>query len=187
MTTITTAQSDDDLLQILALQQLNQTNNIDADVQQSQGFVTFVYDIAQMRTMAAAAPQIIAKDGDRVVGYALTTVSAVGQDIALFKPMFDLMDGLTWHNQPISNQRYYAMGQVCVAESYRGQGIFDALYSKHKELLAGRYDLCITEIAVRNTRSMRAHERVGFQTIHTYRDQSDLWNVVLWDFRDGGS
>ncbi len=182
--TITTTQSDDDLLQILALQQRNQTNNIDAQVQQSQGFVTFVYDMAQMRTMAAAAPQIIAKNGDRVVGYALTTVPAVGQDIALFKPMFDLMGSLKWHNEPISSQRYYAMGQICVAEDYRGQGVFDALYAKHKELLSGQFDLCVTEIAVRNTRSIRAHERVGFQTIHTYRDDSDLWNVVIWDFRD---
>ena len=94
------------------------------------------------------------------------------------------MNGLTWQNKPIGSQRYYAMGQVCVAEGYRGQGVFDGLYAKHKELLSGQYDLCVTEIAVRNTRSIRAHERVGFQTIHTYTDDSELWNVVLWDFRD---
>jgi ribosomal protein S18 acetylase RimI-like enzyme len=181
--TITTAQSDQDLQQILDLQKRNQTNNIAADVQQSQGFVTFVYDIEQMRQMAAAAPQIIAKIDDIVIGYALTTIPEIGRDIAFFKPMFDLMDGLTWQDKPISSFRYYAMGQICVADGHRGQGIFDDLYAKHKELLSTQYDLCVTEVAVRNTRSMRAHERIGFETIHTYRDDSDLWNVVLWDFR----
>ncbi len=90
--TITIAQSESDLLQILELQQLNQNRNVSAEVQQSQGFVTFVYDLAQMQTMVASAPQIIAKDGDKIVGYALTTVPVVGQDIALFKPMFDFLD-----------------------------------------------------------------------------------------------
>jgi len=41
----------------------------------------------------------------------------------------------------------------------------------------------VTEIATRNHRSNNAHKRVGFVTINTFRDETDEWNVVAWDFR----
>ncbi len=64
---------------------------------------------------------------------------------------------------------------------YRGQGVFDLLYAHHRQLFARQYDFVITEIATRNQRSQRAHERVGFETINTYRDELDEWNVVVMD------
>ena len=74
------------------------------------------------------------------------------------------------------------MGQVCIAAAYRGQGVFDMLYKKHKEIFSGKYDVVITDIATRNTRSLRAHARVGFKTIATYTDELDEWAVVVWDW-----
>ncbi len=180
---ITTAQSDDDLRKILALEAENLTQNISSETQKSQGFVTFRYSFEQIKTMANAAPQIIAKDGDEVVGYALTTLPLLGKAIPMFLPMFEMLGKLSWNKKPINQYNYYAMGQICVAEKYRGRGIFDLMYAKHKELMAPQFDLCITEVAVRNTRSMRAHERVGFKNIHTYEDPADIWNVVVWDWQ----
>jgi RimJ/RimL family protein N-acetyltransferase len=89
---------------------------------------------------------------------------------------------LDWQGKQIQDYRFYVMGQICVAESHRGQGVFDGLYNAHKRLLSADFDLCVTEVATRNTRSSRAHERVGFRTIHTYQDHTDVWNVVVWDW-----
>jgi RimJ/RimL family protein N-acetyltransferase len=76
------------------------------------------------------------------------------------------------------------MGQVCVAEGYRGRGVFDGMYQKMKEVCRADYDFVITEIAERNTRSIRAHERVGFEILHTFSDAvaGEDWRVVVWDF-----
>ena len=182
MVEITIAKTEDDLHRILVLEAQNLTKNISEAVQKDQGFVTFQYSYQQMKAMADVAPQIIAKDGDEVVGYALTTLPSLGEAIPMFAPMFTLLQKLSWNNQPVYDYRFYAMGQICVADGYRGQGIFDAMYAKHKEILSENYDLCITEVAIRNARSMRAHERVGFKTIHTYEDSADIWNVVVWDW-----
>jgi RimJ/RimL family protein N-acetyltransferase len=57
------------------------------------------------------------------------------------------------------------------------------LYQQHRQLLQHKYDFVITEIATRNTRSMRAHQRLGFTTIHIHRDALDEWAVVIWDWR----
>ncbi len=75
------------------------------------------------------------------------------------------------------------MGQICISEAFRGQGIFEKLYLKHKEIYSGKFDICLTEVSVRNKRSMKAHERVGFQTIHTFKDKTDDWNILLWDWK----
>jgi hypothetical protein len=29
---------------------------------------------------------------------------------------------------------------------------------------------------------MKAHVRTGFQTIHTFQDKIDNWNILLWDW-----
>ena len=83
----------------------------------------------------------------------------------------------------LKDRRYYVMGQVCVAKAYRGKGVFDRLYAAHREHLRHRFDACVTEISVRNPRSLRAHARVGFEELERYRDAADEWVVVIWDLR----
>ena len=56
------------------------------------------------------------------------------------------------------------------------------LYGHHKKLFEKAYDFVITEISTSNTRSLRAHEKIGFKIIYTYKDVLDEWNVVLWDW-----
>jgi RimJ/RimL family protein N-acetyltransferase len=72
---------------------------------------------------------------------------------------------------------------VCIDIDYRGQGVFRLLFEKHKEVYNKRFQMLVTEISTSNAKSQRAHERVGFKTIHTYKDELDEWNVVVWDWR----
>lgn len=181
-TTITT---DEEIQQLLDLQQRNLIKNVSEDVANSQGFVTVVHNFDLLSHMNQSVPQIIAKDGDEVVGYALVMPESFRFDIPVLTTMFELMDGLAYKGKLIKDTQYYAMGQICVAEGYRGMGIFDGLYAKHKENLSEHFELCVTEIAKRNTRSLAAHKRVGFEIIHEYFDTTypELWEVVAWEFR----
>jgi RimJ/RimL family protein N-acetyltransferase len=97
--------------------------------------------------------------------------------------MFVLLDKQSWENKPLNAYRYYIMGQICVAKEYRGQGLVEELYNHHKKVYKSRFDLLVTEIATRNQRSVRAHEKAGFQPVHTYRDELDEWVVVAWDWK----
>ena len=184
MIQITTTQTDDDLRGLLALQQQNQVRNVPLAVQQEQGFVTLTYTFEQMKKMHESAPSVIAKDGDVVVAYAITTVPAVRHHVPELAALFALIDTLPYGGKPLAEYPYYVVGQVCVAAGYRGQGIFDALYAHHKALYSGQYRLFITDISARNTRSLRAHERVGFRSVHTFHEPTanESWEVVVWDF-----
>ncbi|GAB4032316.1 GNAT family N-acetyltransferase [Spirosoma jeollabukense] len=184
MLTVTTVQSDADVRGILTLQQANLRKNVSIDVQVDQGFVTVEHDPNVLARMNKTAPSIIAKDGATVVGYALTMLPEFGTDVPELLPLFELIETLFYKNQPLSQYDWYVMGQVCVAEGYRGQRVFDRMFQHHHDVYGDRYQLLITDISANNTRSLRAHARVGFESIHEFHDPAigETWVVVVWDW-----
>jgi hypothetical protein len=184
MLTITTVQSDADVRGILTLQQANLRKHVPVSVQLDQGFVTVEHDSAVLMRMNQAAPSIIAKDGNTVVGYALTMLPQFGADIPELLPLFGLINTLTYHEKPLTEYAYYVMGQVCVADGYRGQHVFDRMFEHHRAVYSDRYQLLITDISANNIRSLRAHARVGFESLHEFYDQTigETWIVVVWDW-----
>lgn len=171
-----------ELRQVLALQQLNLKEHISEIEKAEQGFLTLQHDLNTLQAMHQLAPSILIKDGPEVVAYALTMVRECRQLVPDLEPMFALFDRLEWKRKPLNDFRFYVMGQICVAKAYRGQGLFNRLYMSHREIYRDRFDLLLTEISTRNIRSVRAHERIGFKTIHKYRDEIDEWLVVGWDW-----
>jgi len=167
--------NDGELDQILRLQRENHLHALGADERAADGFLTVEHDLPLLRRMHAIAPSIVAFDGSELAGYALVMPVECRALIPMLVPMFDRLDAL-------GVTSYYIMGQICVAKPYRGRGVFDALYAAHREHLAARYDRCVTEVATRNTRSMRAHERVGFTVLEQYRDATDEWALLVWNW-----
>jgi predicted N-acetyltransferase YhbS len=173
----------DEIENLLDLQRANLAANLDAQTIESQGFVSFVYSPEDIRKKMEAAPQIIARDGDLIIGYALVTTMEVGWTIPNFVPFLEKFSFLKYKDKTLDQLRTYAMGQVCVRAGYRGLGIFDALYAEHKRRFKGIFDLCVTEIATDNGRSLAAHKRVGFETVHTFFDDFNKkeWQIVVLD------
>jgi GNAT superfamily N-acetyltransferase len=172
----------DELEQIISLQHRNLKQHITAEELQEQGFVTMVHSPAILQQFHALAPSVIVKHNDKVVAYALTVVNEARAIYPPLESMFALFDSLYWKNKPLHTYRFYEMGQICVAKEYRGRGLFDLLYQQHKLTYSPRYDLLITKISTANHRSLKAHARVGFKTIHQYSDEVDNWEVVAWDW-----
>ncbi|MGI8582905.1 MAG: GNAT family N-acetyltransferase [Chitinophagaceae bacterium] len=175
--------TDDELVQINKLNRQNLKTALSKQEQEDQGFVTWLYSMSLLQQMHAIAPSIIVKDGDAVVGYALVTPIEAGSFHADLKTMIDNLETLSYKDKPLPSYSYYVMGQVCFAQNYRGKEIFNMLFQKHKVIYSDKYELLITEISTKNYRSQKAHEKVGFTTIHTYSDAFDEWNVVVWDWR----
>ena len=171
-----------ELLQILDLQQQNLRDKHSEAVEKEQGFVTVVHSLPVLQQMHAFAPSIIVKDNETLAGYALTMTRECSTLVPELISLFAGVEKLLYKGKPLTQYHFYVMGQVCVDIHYRGTGVFDMLYQEHKNVFGNKYDFIITDIATRNTRSMRAHERVGFRKIKTYRDELDEWAVVVWDW-----
>src|SRR5580765_1679335 len=137
----TTTSTIDDLHQILQLQERNLIRNLTTDEMKSEGFVTINHSLEMLQQMHEMAPSIIIKDDDRIVAYALTMLRAFSKLVPDLEPMFEKFESLHWKNKSLNDYSYYVMGQICVDKQYRGQGLFDALYQKHREVYSKQFDL----------------------------------------------
>jgi L-amino acid N-acyltransferase YncA len=164
-----------DLPAILRLQRDNLERAVGTEEAREQGFVTVVHDEETLRQVHALLPSVIAEDEGALVGYALTMAREAQPFVPALQPMFEQITKLGLSN-------FYVMGQVCVAKSHRGRGVFDALYQGHRALYGSRFDALVTEISARNQRSLKAHARVGFEVVHRYRGATDEWLVVVLRF-----
>jgi len=175
-----------DLEGILALQESNLERNLAADDAARDGFVFVRHDLATLEAMHAAHPSVVAVHDGRVVGYVIMMAPELRDLVPVLGPMFDVFDGLVHAGKPLTEQRYFVNGQVCVDRRFRGSGVFDEMLARYREAYEARFDLVVTEIARRNVRSLRAHERVGFRVIHSYVDphNAECWDVVAWDWRE---
>ncbi|MEO5999779.1 MAG: GNAT family N-acetyltransferase, partial [Chitinophagaceae bacterium] len=145
-----------DLEKIQNLQRENLAVKLSKDEIQSEGFVTLVHSLEVLEQLHSLSPSVIIKDEDELAAYALVMTKEARQLVPALEPMFQLLDNLYYHNRLIKDYNYYVMGQICIAKPLRGKGLFDKLYQKHRELFKDTYDFVVTEIATRNSRSLRA-------------------------------
>ncbi len=174
-------ESDQDLEEILAIQAQNLPQHISAEEAKEQGFVTVHHNFDLLKEMNQPHAHAVARADGKVVGYTLVMLPSFGNRIPVLFSLFELIDGLTWQGKQLKEIPYFVMGQVAVDKSYRGMGIFDGLYQEMAHRLSPHFELIVTEIATRNTRSRRAHARVGFEDIHIYQEEAgEEWAVVAW-------
>lgn len=185
---VTTLRTRADRDGVLALNRTLLRGTRDPEEEARDGFVAVPYDAPMLDALVAAAPQVIARAGGEVVAYALVLPPEAAPAVPFLAPMFETMGRLSWRGAPLSERAWYVMGQVAVAEAYRGTGLFDRLYAAHRRLLAPRYDVCVTEVALRNGRSLAAHARVGFAPVADYEDPTtgETWRVIAWPWGAGG-
>jgi GNAT superfamily N-acetyltransferase len=181
MPVVTLATTDAHLDDILALQRRNHVHAVPANVQDREGFVFVEHTLPMLRRQAAASPQAIALDGERVVGYCLSLLPAMQEAVPVLAPMFEQFGRCAWRGKALAAHRYVVGGQVCVDRDFRGQGLLARLYDRLRVALEGDCDLCVTEIATRNVVSVRAHEKMGFEAIANYSDGREDWVIVAWD------
>jgi len=183
MINFTTSGSDKELLGIMALQRSNLPDNLSEDEMKSQGFVTVIHELAGLKKMNELEQHVIAKDDEKVIAYLLAMTSASATDIPVLIPLFELFGKIEYAGRAVSEYKYIVVGQVCVGKGYRGQGVLDDCYAEYRRRFEGRYYFAITEISVRNTRSIQAHKRIGFTQVHEYKaPDGEEWSVVLWQW-----
>lgn len=170
---------------IIALQTANLQQNLNEEQIQTQGFLTISHSQALLEKMSEASAQIIAKANDQIVGFCLSMTQEFEHDIPILVPMFDAFNQIEYQDKKLKNLSYITVGQVCVASTHRSKGIFDGLYNTFREIFEKDYAMAVTEISVRNRRSLSAHARVGFKPLHQYTAPTgEVWQIVVWDWRN---
>lgn len=164
----------DELLDILKLQKENLPAAISEREKAKEGFVTVSHNLEILSAMNAIFPHTIAKDGDKLIGYALSMHPKFGGEIEVLKPMFDEIEKFFQ-----KDKSFIVMGQICIAKDYRGKGIFRKLYASMQNAVKNHFDCIITEVDATNTRSLNAHYAIGFKDLKVYKSGGREWHIVV--------
>jgi GNAT superfamily N-acetyltransferase len=167
--------------QILQLQKQNLFSAISEEQQAQQGFVFAEHTLPLLKMMAANLPQAIAVSNGKVVGYNLAMPVSMKNAMPSLVPMFTEFERSTYKGRLLTTYYLIVGGQVCVDKDFRGQGLLRRLYHETRDRLPPGYQLCVTEVSARNSISLKAHQKMGFEVISTYHDGKELWEVVVWD------
>jgi ribosomal protein S18 acetylase RimI-like enzyme len=171
--------TDDHIHQILHLQQQNLAANLTEEQKNTQGFVSLVHTFDVLQRMNKEEPSMVALDEGKIAGYCLAMTENFKEEIPDLQPMYRKIAAMQSRGE-IMKGPYITIGQVCVAEAYRGQGVLDSLYEAFKQQFSSRYAFAVTEVSSRNQRSLRAHKRIGFTVMYTH--PGGEWLTVLWDW-----
>ena len=158
-------ETDEELNQILALQRANIPASISEEEKYKEGFLTVHHSFETLKAMNDKCSHIIAKYENKVVGYALSMVKEFKDTIKVLKPMFQEIDGCVKNNYS-----YITMGQICIDKAFRKQGVFRGLYE---------FDVIITEVDNRNTRSVNAHKAIGFELLKKYASNNQDGELII--------
>src|SRR5687768_835773 len=102
-----TATTDGELAQILTLQQANHASSLSEADAARDGFVTVMHTFELLKKMNQAAPQIIAKDGDSVIGYALVMLRSFSDMIPVLQPMFNRLSTINFGDKKVTDHSFY--------------------------------------------------------------------------------
>ncbi|WP_420603814.1 GNAT family N-acetyltransferase [Flagellimonas sp.] len=164
----------DHLEQILLLQQQNLPKSLTDKEKELEGFLTVEHSLEILKEMNDECGHVIALNNEKVIGYALCMHPRFAESIEVLKPMFHEI-----YKVVKGKSNYMVMGQICVAKSHRGQGVFRRLYETMKENLPAGFDTIITEVDAKNQRSICAHKAVGFRKLKRYSSDGKDWILVV--------
>jgi L-amino acid N-acyltransferase YncA len=182
MVSIKLVNNEEELKGIQVLQQQNLRKYLTESEALEQGFVTAEYSIEFLQNMHRAAPSVIAVADGKVVGYSLVALKSIREEHILLADLFNTIDHTKYQSKDLSQSDYVVVGQLCVGKGFRGIGLVEKLYQYFKDCYSNEFEYCITDVAQENQRSLKAHQKRGFQVIDTLMYGGFGWDIVLWDW-----
>ncbi len=173
-----------ELEQIKTLQSANLKSLLEPEEQDREGFVTAVYSMDLLKKMNDHHRAILAKVGDRVVGYSLVVSPAFTGHHPLLDDLIYNCNLLSFKGRKLESCSYIVVGQLCVDKAFRKRGVAQGLYGHFQKAYAQTFEYCVTDVDRKNTRSLKTHRSKGFTVIGTLTYGGAFWDVVLWEWRN---
>ncbi len=153
-----------DLNGLLDLLKANHVNSIPEE-EKKNGFVTTNITKEQLCNLMETEKGItVAVDNNQIVGFALAGSWNFWQPWPLFTHMIEHLESFTLNGQTLTVENSYQYGPVCIHKDYRGNGIFEKIFTFSLKSMAERYPYMVTFINQINPRSYAAHTKKGKMT-----------------------
>lgn len=135
-----------DLDGIVALQAANQPEH--------GGTLSANLEYSRIAVMMREMPLIVARRGNRITGYLMTSSRAMNADVPIISAMLAAYPGTA---------DAYVYGPICVSAEERGKGLAQAIFSELRRLEPAREGILF--IRRDNAASLRAHAKMGMSEV----------------------
>jgi predicted GNAT superfamily acetyltransferase len=109
---------------------------------------------SRIAEMMREMPLIVARRGDRITGFLMTSTRTMNADIPIISAMLAAYPG---------TPDAYVYGPVCVGAEERGKGLARAMFSELRRLTPAREGILF--IRRDNSASLRAHAKMGMREV----------------------
>lgn len=159
-----------DLEGVMDLHKRYHISSINAE-DKPDGFVTTNFTPEQLQALVEKEEGImIAKDGGRIVSYAMAASWQFWSEWPLFAHMIQKLPDHSLDGLKLTVDNSYQYGPICVDKSYRSSGVFEKVFYASLDSMAGRYPVMVTFINQINPRSYKAHtQKVNMSTVGTFQ------------------
>lgn len=156
-----------DFDQVVTLQKANALLALPEDAR-GDGFLSSDFTAEHFEQMAQSVDLVVAREAGKVIGFLCASTLDFNRNMPLPAAMMQRFPHLKIRSRNFDEVLSYITGPVCVEKSYRGQGVFEALYNKLFDATAMNYDVALAFIATSNPRSLKAHEKVNMNVIDQF-------------------
>jgi hypothetical protein len=172
----------DDIDGVLQLHSKYQVDTI-LEEDKKDGFVTTSFTKEQMAKLIEEENGLfIAKDGDRVVAYAMAASWTFWSVWPIFRYMIDNLDKLEYAGKKLTIENSYQYGPVCIDKEYRGSGMLEEIFEYSRVEMSKRYPVLVTFINKINPRSFTAHtKKVGLELINEFEFNKNQYFELAYD------
>lgn len=143
---VITNASESDIEGILALQAENQPEN--------GGTLSANFSSSKVAMMMKEMPLIVARRGNHIVGFLMTSSREINADVPIVKAMLAAYEGTI---------NAYVYGPICISVIERGKGLAQAMFEELKRSLPEREGILF--IRRDNQASLRAHSKMGMNEV----------------------
>lgn len=111
-------------------------------------------EYSRIAVMMHEMPLIVARRGNRITGYLMTSSRAMNADVPIISAMLAAYPGTA---------DAYVYGPICVSAEERGKGLAQAMFSELRRLEPAREGILF--IRRDNAASLRAHAKMGMSEV----------------------
>jgi hypothetical protein len=170
----------DDYPGICELAAANYEQNL-SPTDRQQGFISAKYTLQQIADIASDLGIIVARDNDRVVGFACASRLNSDDQPSIVKNMIAEFDRIGFQGRLLADYKIFLYGPACLGLAYRGRGLLRELYQGIKREVTGKYDLGSAFIDEDNPRSLKAHAKsLGMSEVGRFAHDERSYRMLVF-------
>lgn len=156
-----------DFESLVSLQNSNLASNL-SDDQRRDGFLSVSFSAKQFADMNDDLCVVVGTQEKVVKAFLCASTVEFNKPFALPKTMIDRFPQAIYDSKPLSDWLVCIAGPVCIDAALRGQGVLEMLYDCFYDIAPPQYELATVFVSADNTRSIRAHEKLGMRIVDEF-------------------